>query len=277
MPAQLKLNQFGRVVSEAFGTTAYHVGSSMLTDTWRDVDVRVILDDDEFERQIGELTRPMCMNLRWNALCLAFAALGREMTGLPIDFQIQQQTAANEEYSGGRSALIFATEIVQRERRALVTVSLDGLRALLEAATPGPWGVVGREIESLHPAWPFVVAEMVGDNENTNADAALIVAAVNYLPLLIQEIEGKDEALRESKRQNARLERSAGLADYERRIVELEAENALLIQVAEACLQHNRCPVCAANMPEDEPHAEDCALAPFDAAVSVGLREEGQA
>jgi hypothetical protein len=113
MPGQLKLNHFGRVVSEAFGATAYHVGSSMLTDTWRDVDVRVILSDEEFERQIGELTRPMCMNQRWNALCLAFAALGREMTGLPIDFQIQQESQANEEYPGNRSALIYAWEIAR--------------------------------------------------------------------------------------------------------------------------------------------------------------------
>lgn len=111
MPATLKLNQFGRVVREAFGATAYHVGSSMRSDEWRDVDVRVILEDEEFERQIGDLTRPMCMNQRWNALCLAFSALGREMTGLPIDFQIQQMSKANEEYPSGRSALIFADRI----------------------------------------------------------------------------------------------------------------------------------------------------------------------
>ncbi len=111
MPAWLKLNQFGRVLEEAFDATAYLVGSAAKGKGWRDVDVRVILNDDEFERICGPLTRPRALNLRWNALCLSFAALGRDMTGLPIDFQIDQQTDANEKYDGPRHALIFATEI----------------------------------------------------------------------------------------------------------------------------------------------------------------------
>lgn len=106
MPAAAKLEHFGRVCHEAFGTTAYLVGSALKTTDWRDVDVRVILTDDEFERQIGKLTKPRALNKRWNALCLAFAALGREMTGLPIDFQIDQQTDANENFDGPRNALI---------------------------------------------------------------------------------------------------------------------------------------------------------------------------
>jgi hypothetical protein len=41
-----------------------------------------------------------------SAITLAFAALGKAMTGLPIDFQIQSATRANELYPGNRSALI---------------------------------------------------------------------------------------------------------------------------------------------------------------------------
>lgn len=98
MPEWLKLNQFGRVVWEAFDEVPYLVGSAALGKRWRDVDVRLILSDDAFASQVGNLRRPRCLNLRWNALCLAFAALGRDMTGLPIDFQIDQQTQANEDY-----------------------------------------------------------------------------------------------------------------------------------------------------------------------------------
>lgn len=105
MPDSLKLAQFGRVINEAFGHTPYLVGSAARGKWFRDVDVRLILPDDEFEQVCGELTRPRCLNLRWNALCLAFAALGRDMTGLPIDFQIDQQTQANEEHDGPRHAL----------------------------------------------------------------------------------------------------------------------------------------------------------------------------
>lgn len=112
MPARLKLEWFGREVYDAFGSHAYLVGTAARSKTWRDVDVRVILDDEDFERQIGKLTRPNCLNLRWNALCLAFAARGREVTGLPIDFQIQQRSDANEQYRGEvRHALGLVLEI----------------------------------------------------------------------------------------------------------------------------------------------------------------------
>lgn len=105
MPASLKLDQFGRECFEAFGSTAYLVGSATRTTEWRDVDVRVILPDEDFEAQVGALTRPKCLNVRWNALCLAFSARGREVTGLPIDFQIDQQTDAGERHDGIRHAL----------------------------------------------------------------------------------------------------------------------------------------------------------------------------
>ncbi len=105
MPAALKLEHFGRVLFEFFGHRAYQVGSSMKSTRWRDVDVRMILPDDEFDSLFGKLTRPRCLNLKWNAACLAFTALGRDMTDLPIDFQIDRQTEANEDYPGPRSAL----------------------------------------------------------------------------------------------------------------------------------------------------------------------------
>jgi hypothetical protein len=107
MPASIRLEHFGEIVNDAFGAVPYLVGSALQGKGWRDVDVRVILSDEEFERQIGPLTKPLMLNARWAALCLAFATLGREMTGLPIDFQIQQQSVANAEEDGPRSALIL--------------------------------------------------------------------------------------------------------------------------------------------------------------------------
>jgi hypothetical protein len=107
MPATIKLHRFGRVCRDAFDATAYLVGSALHTTDWRDVDVRVILSDEEYERQIGELRHPPILNARYAALCEAFSALGREMTGLPIDFQIDQQSDANERYDKARGALFF--------------------------------------------------------------------------------------------------------------------------------------------------------------------------
>jgi hypothetical protein len=111
MPETLWLDEFGSKVWDAFGGPPYLVGSALTGQKgkWRDVDVRVILSDEEYaawgfgdplyERQ----------NAKWIVLCLAFSALGKQMTGLPIDFQIQQQTHANElfklEDGRSRSAL----------------------------------------------------------------------------------------------------------------------------------------------------------------------------
>lgn len=105
MPASLWLEEFGSQLWSAFGKPAYLVGSALAGKAWRDVDVRLILDDETWAAM--ELGDPRCdhQNAKWNALVLAFSALGRQMTGLPIDFQIQQFTWANATFDGPRSAI----------------------------------------------------------------------------------------------------------------------------------------------------------------------------
>lgn len=105
MPAAIMLDQFGAEVYNTFGDTPYLVGSALRTTEWRDVDVRLILADEDYEAWFGDVQRPQALNLKWNALCLAFAALGARMTGLPIDFQIQQRTEANAKNDGPRHAI----------------------------------------------------------------------------------------------------------------------------------------------------------------------------
>lgn len=105
MPAGIWLTKFGTIIRDYFGHVPYHVGSSLDRKDWRDVDVRLILPDDEFEALFGT-NRSAGTNRRLSAVTLAFSALGKEMTGLPVDFQIQPETHANEKYPGPRSALI---------------------------------------------------------------------------------------------------------------------------------------------------------------------------
>lgn len=105
MPAGIWLTKFGVIVADYFGHVPYHVGSSLDRKDWRDVDVRLILPDGEFEQQFGT-PQSAQVNKRLAAVTLAFSALGQQMTGLPIDFQIQPQSWANERYPTGRSALI---------------------------------------------------------------------------------------------------------------------------------------------------------------------------
>lgn len=108
MPHQLLLKEFGNHIYNAFGYVAYHVGSSLHNKTgWRDVDVRLILPDEEYNRlELGSPSAPHA-NARWVSLVRAWSSFGKDLIGLPIDFQIQRATEANMEYKDSRSALIL--------------------------------------------------------------------------------------------------------------------------------------------------------------------------
>jgi hypothetical protein len=105
MPASLYLDEFGSQVMSLFGHPPYLVGSALVSKKWRDVDVRLILSDEEYDAWgFGDPNYPH-LSARWVSLCMAYSELGKRITDLPIDFQIQQQTAANKKYAGPRSAL----------------------------------------------------------------------------------------------------------------------------------------------------------------------------
>lgn len=116
MPALLYLEQFGSHVWDAFGHPPYLVGTSLTSKEWRDVDVRLILPDEEYERLFWPLPAPdERTSGKWVALCMAFSALGQQMTALPVDFQIQNQLNANETYKGKpRQALGFIELRIQK-------------------------------------------------------------------------------------------------------------------------------------------------------------------
>jgi hypothetical protein len=81
-------------IREAFKSPPYLVGSVMERPDFRDVDVRLMLDDEEY----AKLPRD-----QWTVFGLAVSAWLSAFTGgLPIDFQFQQQTAANEKFGEGK-------------------------------------------------------------------------------------------------------------------------------------------------------------------------------
>ena len=92
------LDQACRIVSRAFGGEhPYLVGSAGFDNdggAYRDVDVRLMLDDDDFAEACPTLER-------WELLCLAIGTYLRDRTGLPVDFQIQRTREANERWGGG--------------------------------------------------------------------------------------------------------------------------------------------------------------------------------
>lgn len=82
------------------GESCYQVGSSVTSagkPTHRDVDVRVMLDTKDFEalRKIVNVDR----------LSVAVSIWGQKVTGLPIDFQVQDVEYANKHHKGMRSAI----------------------------------------------------------------------------------------------------------------------------------------------------------------------------
>ncbi len=112
MPAPhfFALNHACLIVNRAIdGFGCYLVGSSIERRDYRDVDVRCILSDEAFDRLfrldpetpgVGGWLNPL-----WSLMCTSISVWMGQATGLPIDFQIQRQTQANEKHEGPRQAL----------------------------------------------------------------------------------------------------------------------------------------------------------------------------
>lgn len=103
-PGYVRLNAFGALIREAYDHVPYLVGSAIRGKVWRDVDVRLMLPDEEFNALFGS-QRPFGLNPLFSLLSAGVSALGKEMTGLPIDFQFQPVSHANEHYDGFRQPL----------------------------------------------------------------------------------------------------------------------------------------------------------------------------
>jgi len=105
VPAMFNLQAACAMVVDAFGWCVFLVGSSLERRDYRDVDVRAILDDVEYDRLFPRHAQPQCLDPLWNLMCVSISEWLASRTGLPIDFQIQRHTDANAEYHGQRSAL----------------------------------------------------------------------------------------------------------------------------------------------------------------------------
>lgn len=122
-PACFALEQACQLVRAAFGEYGlYVVGSCLQRQDWRDVDVRYILPDDDFAALFPAAGDYWEMDARWLLLTVSIAQWMSKMTGLPIDFQFQPQTLANERHPGPRSAIGLGSS-VPKPRRDAVTAA----------------------------------------------------------------------------------------------------------------------------------------------------------
>jgi hypothetical protein len=103
-PQIFNLNQACSTLTAAFGHTIYLVGSAIERRDYRDVDVRCILDDVEYDRMFpglfkdGKRNSSSQYNALWSIMCSSISLWLAQASGLPVDFQIQRQTEANSEY-----------------------------------------------------------------------------------------------------------------------------------------------------------------------------------
>lgn len=87
-------------IRRAFRTPPYLVGSVLQRSDYRDIDVRLILDDEVVERMFAEFPEArLLVNIALSDLLAKTAG-----QSAPIDFQIQSQTEADA-FAGERNPL----------------------------------------------------------------------------------------------------------------------------------------------------------------------------
>lgn len=100
-------------IRDAFGGNSYGgvyiVGSALGRADWRDVDIRLMLPDDEFSALFPDVRLDTGAAMwefdpRWTLMTLALSRWMSDATGLPVDFQIQPATWANERHCKPRHA-----------------------------------------------------------------------------------------------------------------------------------------------------------------------------
>jgi hypothetical protein len=111
-PACFALELACKAINEAFGGFGcYLVGSALERADWRDIDVRHIMSDEEFMQEFPGTYDPKRglavweFDPKWILLTTGISAYLAKATGLPVDFQFQPQTHANDRHEGQRNAL----------------------------------------------------------------------------------------------------------------------------------------------------------------------------
>lgn len=99
------LDDWGRLLAEAFNEMPYLVGSAGEGGSYRDVDVRMIVPEDAgWLVEFPDVTETH-QSLRLRTVNLAVTLWGRQVTGLPIDFQFQPAVEFHSYDGQKRSAL----------------------------------------------------------------------------------------------------------------------------------------------------------------------------
>ncbi|MFD8496324.1 hypothetical protein [Amycolatopsis sp. NPDC059657] len=99
-PDLRRLDWACRPITAAFGRPPYLVGSALTRPDYRDIDVRLILDDEVFDQLVLNDEVHLLLNIALGDFVAKSANLPA-----PVDFQIQSRTEANVPEHGGRNPL----------------------------------------------------------------------------------------------------------------------------------------------------------------------------
>lgn len=97
-----------RHIDDAFESYGiYLVGSALERPDWRDVDLRMIMADEEFFKLFPDAkgNGSWEFDARWLLLTTSISEYLSKLTELPIDFQFQPATHANDQHKGSRHAV----------------------------------------------------------------------------------------------------------------------------------------------------------------------------
>lgn len=97
-PEMYRLDNACRDIRRAFDAMPYLVGSVLERRDFRDVDVRLMLPDEQFDELFPNSALRVFIGF-------AIGSYLREATGLPIDFQVQRATEANARHDKPRIPL----------------------------------------------------------------------------------------------------------------------------------------------------------------------------
>ena len=94
-PESSRLDHAMMIVCRALDEDAFMVGSSTKSTEYRDVDVRVIMEDEKFNALFGDWNAQRLKPF-WSLFCVAVSDYLAKQTGLPIDFQVQKRGDVSE-------------------------------------------------------------------------------------------------------------------------------------------------------------------------------------
>lgn len=107
-PACFQLELACQHVVDAFGDYGlYLVGSALERQDWRDIDLRYILADERFAELFPDAAENWEHDSRWLLMTSSISLWLSNQSGLPVDFQFQPQTHANQRHPGPRNAMGF--------------------------------------------------------------------------------------------------------------------------------------------------------------------------